>query len=337
MITKIKDMNKFCILLLAIFAINCSKNEEKTPAWVIQTSGTNKSLWSVCFTDTNTVYAVGDSGIILKTTNGGNKWTTQYSGTTDTLKSVNFPDTDNGYAVGYNGTIIKTTDRGINWEIQTSGTIENLNSVYFPDIDTGYAVGVRGIILKTTNGGTNWTIIKYHPDSSLFFTSVFFLNAINGYVVGGGTGLYSVDPVILRTTDGGSSWTKLYISLYHETLKSVFFLKNNTGYVVGDFGWIGASFNGGNDWVMLFRGWSWNSIYFTRRVTGYGYAVNTGYAVGTFGWIFKTTNGGIDWTRQVSGTGENLHSVCFPNENTGYVVGYKGIILKTTTGGTGSK
>jgi len=33
-------------------------------------SGTTKHLYSVFFTDTRTGYAVGDSGIILKTTNG---------------------------------------------------------------------------------------------------------------------------------------------------------------------------------------------------------------------------------------------------------------------------
>lgn len=42
-----------------------------TGQWVIQNSGTKKNLNSVFFTDVNTGYAVGDSGIILKTTNGG--------------------------------------------------------------------------------------------------------------------------------------------------------------------------------------------------------------------------------------------------------------------------
>lgn len=39
--------------------------------WEAQASGTNYPLYSVCFTDVNTGYAVGSNGIIIKTTTGG--------------------------------------------------------------------------------------------------------------------------------------------------------------------------------------------------------------------------------------------------------------------------
>ena len=67
----------------------------------------------VSFTDANNGTAVGDSGIILRTTNGGTNWTSQSSGTTNHLYGVSFTDANNGTVVGANGTILRTTTGGV--------------------------------------------------------------------------------------------------------------------------------------------------------------------------------------------------------------------------------
>ena len=46
---------------------------------------------------------VGNSGTILKTTDGGSHWTAQDSATTDHLWDVSFSDANNGTAVGEGG------------------------------------------------------------------------------------------------------------------------------------------------------------------------------------------------------------------------------------------
>ena len=93
--------------------------------WTKQNSGTtifDFTLNSVYFIDANIGYAVGfgwyediNTGIILKTNNGGTNWSKQNSRTTLPLSSVYFLDSDTGYAVGgwYEGNIIlKTTNGG---------------------------------------------------------------------------------------------------------------------------------------------------------------------------------------------------------------------------------
>ena len=107
----------------------------------------------VSFTDANNGTAVGDWGIILRTTNGGTNWTSQISGTTNHLNGVTFTDVNNGTVIGENGTILRTTNGGTNWTSQTSGTTNHLNGVSFTDENTGTAVGSGGKILRTTNGG----------------------------------------------------------------------------------------------------------------------------------------------------------------------------------------
>jgi len=78
----------------------------------------------------NIGYAVGEEGIIFKTTNGGANWFSQFSATTNPLYCVFFLNPDLGYAVGANGTILKTINGGTSWQPQNSGIGNRLNSVY---------------------------------------------------------------------------------------------------------------------------------------------------------------------------------------------------------------
>ena len=59
-----------------------------------------KNLNAVIFTDLNIGFAVGDSGTILKTTDGGGSWLIQTSGTSNALRGVSFIDLNIGTAVG---------------------------------------------------------------------------------------------------------------------------------------------------------------------------------------------------------------------------------------------
>jgi photosystem II stability/assembly factor-like uncharacterized protein len=132
-------------------------------------------LISIYFTDSNTGYIVGSSGLIFKTTNCGAGWTVNNIGTTNALNSVYFTDADTGYIVGISGMIFKTTNGGDQWTRQITETSEDLNSVYFTDAKTCYAVGQNGMILKTTNGGGTGTneipvsskLLKIYPNPAI--------------------------------------------------------------------------------------------------------------------------------------------------------------------------
>jgi len=73
-------------------------------------------LASVYFTDSSTGWAVGNNGLIIKTTDGGEHWFVQYSGAGFTLHSVFFIDSNTGWTVGDVSEIDKTTNGGLNWE-----------------------------------------------------------------------------------------------------------------------------------------------------------------------------------------------------------------------------
>ena len=61
-------------------------------------------------------WAVGDSGTILATKNGGQSWLPQPSEAMSDLNSITFlSDGLHGWVAGKNGTILATTDGGSNW------------------------------------------------------------------------------------------------------------------------------------------------------------------------------------------------------------------------------
>jgi hypothetical protein len=136
---------------------------------------------------------VGDSGNIVRTTDGGTSWTPQSSGTTAGLFGVSFTDANTGTAVGSGGTIFRTTDGGTNWTPQSSGTGHSLKGVSFMDANSGTAVGGAGTIVRTTDGGTNWT--PQLSGQTWRLRGVSFTDANTGTAVG--------DGAILRTLNGG--------------------------------------------------------------------------------------------------------------------------------------
>jgi len=104
-----------------------------------------------------TGWAVGDSGRIVKTVNGGEDWNRQKSGVLAELTAVDFVSTSVGYAVGKGGCVLRTSDGGAHWVKQSSGTAKRLTAVCFVSALRGWMVGDKSVRLRTTDGGKNWT------------------------------------------------------------------------------------------------------------------------------------------------------------------------------------
>ncbi len=288
--------------------------------WSSQPGVTTNRLFSIKFVDQNHGWAVGDSGTILATTNGGASWSVQPSGTTSLLYGVSFVDKSHGWAAGAGGTILATTNGGASWSVQPSGTTTDLYRVFFLDLNHGWAVGYNGTILATTNGGASWGV---QPSGTTnWLADVIFTDRNHGWAVGtGGT--------ILATTNGGASWS-VQPSGTTNTLVGASFVDQNHGWAVGGGvalgggsggGTILATSNGGATWIPQANGWVYrfDGVCFTDQ--------NHGWAVGDSGTILATTNGGASWSVQPSGTTNSLFSVKFVDQSHGWAAGAGGAIV----------
>lgn len=294
--------------------------------WTLQNSGTTKNLNSVYFATSNIGFSVGDSGTILKTTNGGKNWMARSSNTYENLKNVYFLNIKRGYIVGENGTYLTSIDSGNTWikktiEVEKDVLLNSklpitnsLNAVHFTTAYFGYIAG-DSILLSTFDGGENWES-NYLINSLL---SICFPSANAGYAIDNQGGIYS-------STDGGMTWAQNQIALGIQS-NSVYFTGVQTGYITG------ASPNnliktsdGGNNWTVVHSGANnLKSVMFSDSIRG--------LSVGENGAIYKTTTGGEIWNVQYSGTTEMLNSVFYRDSLKGVVVGNNGLILTTITGG----
>lgn len=98
--------------------------------------------------------AVGDDGIILRSTNGGKNWTqvTNVPWEIDNIRlngvAANPANSLHFVAVGDTGTIVTSSDAGLSWSIRTPQTTENLNDVVRSADANWVAVGDKGTVLR---------------------------------------------------------------------------------------------------------------------------------------------------------------------------------------------
>src|SRR4029450_11410594 len=111
-------------------------------------------------------------------------------------------------------------------------------------------------------------------------------------------------------------------------LRGASFVDANTGTVVGDYGTIVRTTDGGNSWTIQVSGTTQN-LWAVSFIDA-----NNGAAVGEGGTILGTTDGGANWVSQTSGTTLQLRGVSLSDANNGAAVGEGGTILRTTDGGS---
>ena len=304
--------------------------------WSPLSSGVTGYLWSVQFPESTEVgYAVGNGGVILKTTDGGGTWVPQTSGVTAPLFSASFVDNSTGFVVGGDtqGVALKTTDGGATWLPMNVGTTAILRDVQLAGSNgTGYLVydsrsasGVR----RTTDWGASWQPLTL-PGMAPSAGTVGFPTESFGFVV-------SVEGYMVRTTDGGASFdqpgtgvaSKGYLALaFQPGDPSVWYLGGTDTSTTSNITF--ESTNGGDTWLTLDPPYTqqWRTLACPDGATGV-------FAAGTGGMIAKYTQGS-GWKTQASGVTTMINELSFPVDGmTGYAVGAAGVILKTTDGGIG--
>ncbi|HEY0018315.1 MAG TPA: hypothetical protein VGC13_18565 [Longimicrobium sp.] len=138
----------------------------------------------------NNVFAVGDSGVVLRY--NGTSWTRMTTGTTAQLNRVWGSGATNVYAATETGRLLRYN--GTSWSfvagVQAPGA---LASVWGTSASNVYAVGAGGIVFRYN--GTSWQRIRLPTRQPLY--AVWGSGTNNVYVAGGGGALYRFD---------GTSW-----------------------------------------------------------------------------------------------------------------------------------
>lgn len=178
--------------------------------------GMNVSLRAAAYPDRLLAMAVGDSGLAVRSTDGGATWQRIDLGTKARLDNVSFVDRLHGVITGI-GVLLRTEDGGISWNAleRPAPFLAELATPSPQRIVAVSGVMSTGIVLHlSTDAGRSWTERKIHQDTetSFFVESIVFIDSLNGWAAGGLRPASSQGNVfndaIYRTSDGGVTWSK---------------------------------------------------------------------------------------------------------------------------------
>ncbi len=244
MLKKRLILTSLCFLMLFI-----TGHPGHVQKWSGQNSGVTSHLFTINFINDSHGYAAGDSGVILKTTNGGLNWTRMNSPTNQPISSIFFVNRDTGWVGGNQGIIFKTTNGGSGWIQQNSKTVLDISSLYFLNERLGWGVTLTGnpVYLVTTNGGAVWDTVKR---SGFPINSIMFIDSLKGFACGG---RFDWLGFVNYSVDGGWNWTTPQ-SVDLEVMFDVNFMNKQSGITVGgDHDFFGSlayqTFNGGKTWL----------------------------------------------------------------------------------------
>lgn len=191
------------------------------------------------------IVAVGERGIILRSTDGGETWSTSPSPVPRTLCTVSFVDTHNGWAAGHGANILRTTDGGHTWQRQFTGEDTESPILDLLALPGGrvIAVGAFGSYYLSTDAGATWqqdwileedahiNRISQSADGTLWLAGEF------------GT--------LLRSTDLGDTWETLRIDDTEGSLYGVLPLADGDLLAYGLRGRVYRSSDNGDTWTQL--------------------------------------------------------------------------------------
>jgi photosystem II stability/assembly factor-like uncharacterized protein len=210
---------------------------------------------------------------------------------------------DRAIVIGYRGKILETPDSGRTWNIVHAPTDRALYNIRFADAQNGWICGQGGLILVTKDGGKTWTEQTSNTDTYLF--AIYPVSATHVYAVGDKSTLD-------ETTDGGTTWKPRKIAQGREGISAdialavqdpifydVEFADEQNGWIVGEFGTIKHTSDGGKTWVEQqdsLLGGGIVDIFDLPTLFGVHFVNNQeGLAAGLEGHIAHTHDGGNTW------------------------------------------
>jgi photosystem II stability/assembly factor-like uncharacterized protein len=292
---------KFYLLVFLAFTFNLLSQNYYT----VISPFVESELNDVFLVNQDVGWIVGNKGIILYTSDGGQNWVRKSTLFNYDFLKVFFYDQDRGWIGTANGRILITTNGGNDWiEVLISPDFTYFDAIYFTSPFVGHiSVGkYKAVyIMRTTDGGLTWT----KKDSLVSATTasrwydIDFYNDNLGVVVG------DKKDAQRYTTDGGQTWLKStpINDNFFRDQRSVHWLNSTDVISLGEGNefWgvvtpIYKSTDGGKNWAKKTQYPQNNydrvrDAYFKNSLEGIAVG-NNGFS---FAYITRTTDGGETW------------------------------------------
>jgi photosystem II stability/assembly factor-like uncharacterized protein len=276
------------------------------------------TLNAVHFLDAQHGWCAGNG--MFHTTDGGQTWIQDNDW--GSIYTLFFVDELHGWAGGNGGFVYRTVDGGQTWAIgvsvQSGWTVREL---WFSDALNGFAISIDGSLSRTTDGGLSWTkLLDLTPTLSDPFpntTSIDFVSATEGWIIGGET--------FLHTTDAGISWQSVNVPS-GIWAQGADFADALHGVAVGDEGSVVRTDDGGATWTSV-------QLPMAARLWDVSFAEGVAYACGSNGLLLRSNDFGATWKQISSGAAHTARDLSAIDGHRAWAANENGEIALTTNGG----
>jgi len=275
------------------------------------------ALYGLCL-DGQRGIAVGSSGFVLESADGGQSWTPGQSFSESALLDVSC-SAGSTLIVGQQGAIFRSED-GV-FKAVDSDTDARLLGVDNSSDGLAFAVGSFGTILRSRDDGVNWESLPVDWEAILNDFVEPHLYAVDVSPAGIVT-IVGEFELVIRSTDGGETWETA-----HKGEASLFGLNmtvDGTGFAVGQDGRVIRTGDGGVSWSevptptegILLNVWS---------------ATDGEVLISGIRNLLQSTDGGVSWELLEGGdlnTGWYQGLVVTGDESSALLAGHHGNVLQ---------
>ena len=218
-------------------------------------------------------------GKVWRSTNGGGAWVAASLGGAP-LHGIAFMTDSSACVVGAAGAIWTSGDAGASWTPRSSGTASTLRAVRFSGELEGWAVGDDGAAVHTLDGGETWMPVVIPTTNRLLGVDH---SGSLVWVVG-------VKGTCLRSSDGGDSWQHVNLKLdARADVRVVRVAAPDTVWIGGGGGFLRRSVDGGATWTFLQHRMH-GALSALALAGSRAYFCNSSNRA-----VFRTTNNGATW------------------------------------------
>lgn len=209
-------------------------------------------------------------------------------------------------AVGERGHIIYSDDEGFNWrQAESVPVITTLTSVFFVSSTTGWAVGHDAVVLHTEDSGKTWSkqFDGFKANEMVLAQAKANVDALEGElskvkVMGNATRIEDVEIELENASFALEDAQMDFEDRSTKPLLDLWFKDENEGFVVGAYGMVFKTINGGKSWA----DWTANVENPDRFHINSIEQISSDklMMVGEAGLMLRTTNGGAEWSQMFS-------------------------------------
>lgn len=301
-------MNIPALLLLFIFVSPVAA--QTLGSWERIDHPTEMHMWDVDCADSLHCMIVGDFGVILTTSDGGERWKQQLSKNQFALRNVHFFDDSVVIVAGFRGSCYRSTDRGSNWTtvaLPTDVTLPGMSVVG----NSVWLSGEKGTIVTSSDRGLSWRTLNSGTDRML--DAISFADPLHGWTS-------SSQRILLRTTDGGEHWQEQQADAFLP-VRTIHARSADECWAAGYHGLLLRTLDGGESWQRI-------DAYETDYVSLAFDAQGTGWAVGKRGAIVRAENNNLRWRLHDRISTATINAITFLPNNKAVAVGMNGILMK---------